>query len=240
MNIKIILDKATNFTLNRLSELIGILLVVTSIILMISLISYSPEDPNFIFNNEAQINNLLGFKGSVVSDVLFQSIGLISILLSVTIFITGINVLRSKHTIILIENLFFSILYCLCCSLFFTFFYSESFWLSINGNGGFIGKFLEKSFIFSIIDINQKFSFYFFIIFIFILFLLSINFNPKKFLLFIKSLKKFIFIKNKNIEKFKEIKTSSSYENNSLTQENFSFSKEKTENIKKKSSIYLQ
>ena len=160
MEFKKIANNSFDFVIKRFIELLGFCIAILGLMLFIALLSYSPEDPNFIFNNEAQINNLLGFKGSVVSDVLFQSIGLISILLSVTIFITGINVLRSKHTIILIENLFFSILYCLCGSLFFTFFYSESFWLSINGNGGFIGKFLEKSFIFSIIDINQKFSFF--------------------------------------------------------------------------------
>ena len=99
MNIKIILDKATNFTLNRLSELIGILLVVTSIILMISLISYSPEDPNFIFPDNINIKNLLGIRGSYVSDIFYQSIGLISLLIPISIFFIGINIFRKKKYI---------------------------------------------------------------------------------------------------------------------------------------------
>ena len=107
MNIKIILDKATNFTLNRLSELIGILLVVTSIILMISLISYSPEDPNFIFPDNINIKNLLGIRGSYVSDIFYQSIGLISLLIPISIFFTGINIFRKKNILIIIESLFF-------------------------------------------------------------------------------------------------------------------------------------
>ena len=43
MNIKNILDKTGSFLLKRLSELIGASLLVLSILLLISLISYSPE-----------------------------------------------------------------------------------------------------------------------------------------------------------------------------------------------------
>ena len=67
--------------------------------LLAALLTYSPEDPNFIFTKEAEIKNILGFNGSVVSDIFFQSIGLTSILIAVTIFITGINVVRNKKTI---------------------------------------------------------------------------------------------------------------------------------------------
>ena len=46
MNIKIVFDKVANFTLKRLAELIGLLLLALSILLLASLITYSPEDPN--------------------------------------------------------------------------------------------------------------------------------------------------------------------------------------------------
>ena len=58
MNIKIVFDKVANFTLKRLSELIGLLLLALSILLLISLITYSPEDPNFIFPNNSEIKNI--------------------------------------------------------------------------------------------------------------------------------------------------------------------------------------
>ena len=87
MEFKKIAKNSFDFVVRRFIELLGFCIAILGLMLFIALLSYSPEDPNFIFNNEAQINNLLGFKGSVVSDVLFQSIGLISILLSVTIFI---------------------------------------------------------------------------------------------------------------------------------------------------------
>ena len=49
MIIKNYINKIGDFIIKRLSELVGIFLIVVSILLFISLISYSPEDPNFIF-----------------------------------------------------------------------------------------------------------------------------------------------------------------------------------------------
>ncbi len=237
MEFKKIAKNSFDFVINRFIELLGFCVSIIGLMLLISLLSYSPEDPNFIFTGENEIKNILGFKGSVVSDIFFQSIGLISILVAITIFVTGINVLRSKNTIILIENLFFIVLYSLCGSLFFTIFYSESFWLSINGNGGFIGKFLEGSFISSIIDLNKNLYFYFLIVIIFILFLFSINFHSKKFLLFMKNFIKIIFRRRKQLQDFDEeinqTNTILHEENTNLTQENFSFLKARKENVKK-------
>jgi len=237
MEFKKIAKNSFDFLINRFIELLGFCISIIGFVLLISLISYSPEDPNFLFTGEKEIKNILGFRGSFVSDIFFQSIGLISILVSITIFITGINIFRTKNTIILLENLFFTVLYSLFGSLFFTFFYSESFWLSINGNGGFVGKFLEGNFIFSIIDLNQKIYFYLLILIILIFFLLSINFHPKKFILFIKSLARIKFLKKKEVqtsnEEVKEADTFFQQDNETLTQENFSFSTGKKESVRK-------
>ena len=237
MEFKKITKNSFDFLINRFIELLGFCICIIGFVLLISLISYSPEDPNFLFTGEKEIKNILGFRGSFVSDIFFQSIGLISILVAITIFITGINIFRTKNTIILLENLFFTVLYSLFGSLFFTFFYSESFWLSINGNGGFVGKFLEGNFIFSIIDLNQKIYFYLLILIIFIFFLLSINFHPKKFILFIKSLARIKFLKKKEVqtsnEEVKEVDAFFQQDNETLTQENFSFSTGKKESVRK-------
>ena len=236
MEFKKIVKNSFDFVINRLIELLGFCITIIGLLLLISLISYSPEDPNFIFTGEKEIKNVLGFKGSIISDIFFQSIGLTSILIAITIFITGINIFISKKTIILLENLFFTVLYSLFGSLFFTLFYSDSFWLSINGNGGFVGKFLEGNYIFSIIDFNQKIYFYFLILIILSLFLLSINFRPKEFLFFLKSSIKIIFSRKKQEKVFdEEIKETDNIfteDNKNLKQENFSFSKAKKENIK--------
>ena len=52
--------------------------------LIAALVTYSPDDPNFIFPENTQIKNLLGFQGSFISDLFFQSVGLVSYLISFT------------------------------------------------------------------------------------------------------------------------------------------------------------
>jgi len=106
MNIKDLSKKSLDFTIKRVAEIIGILLICISILFFLSLISYSPEDPNFIFKEKTEINNILGFQGSHISDLFFQSIGLISYFISFTVFFTGINLLRIKKFLIIIENIF--------------------------------------------------------------------------------------------------------------------------------------
>ena len=160
MEIKKILENISNFLIKRFIEVFGLIISILSLLLLISLLSYSPEDPNFIFPNDTKINNTLGFRGSFVSDLFFQSIGLISILTSITLFITGGNIIKTKKLLIILQNLFYLILYSMVGSLFFTFYYPESFWLVINGNGGFVGKFLNETFLSSIININEKISYY--------------------------------------------------------------------------------
>ena len=192
MEIKKKFNKIVDFTLKRLAELIGLLLIISSILLFLSLISYSPEDPNFIFPENTQINNILGSKGSFTSDILYQSIGLISILIPFTIFFTGINIFKNKIFLKIIENIFFIVIYALLGTLFFSIFHEKSFWLTINGNNGFVGNLFEDSFFIDLININKEISYYILLILISITFLLSINFNLRSFILiFIKTLSLF-------------------------------------------------
>ena len=46
------------FLAKRIAEIFGFLIFLTGFILLISLISYSPEDPNFIFPDNREIKNL--------------------------------------------------------------------------------------------------------------------------------------------------------------------------------------
>tara|TARA_Y100001970_G_scaffold249970_1_gene321111 strand:+ start:3 stop:2084 length:2082 start_codon:yes stop_codon:yes gene_type:complete len=193
------ISKIGNFCIKRLAELIGLSLITISILLLISLISYSPEDPNFIFPENTIIKNLMGLRGSYISDLFFQSFGLISILIPITYFFTGINILISKTFLIIIENTFFIILYTLIGCLFFTAFHKNSFWLTINGNNGFLGDLFEENFLLGTVNSNQEISYYLLIILILLFFLKSINFK----LFFIYNLWKkipYIFSKKKEIE----------------------------------------
>ena len=191
MNLNNIVNIIVDFCIKRTAELIAIALVGISIFLLVSLVSYSPEDPNFIFPENTEINNVLGFRGSFVSDLMFQSIGLIGFLLIVTLFFTGINLFINKKFILIIDNLFFSIIYLIIGSLFFSIFYENSFWLTINGNGGFIGNSIKNSFVLKEINFNNNIYFYFFIFFILFFFLISINFKIS----YVKNLLKKIFLK---------------------------------------------
>ena len=229
MKIKNILDKITNFLLKRLSELIGLILLGFSIFLFVSLISYSPEDPNFIFPENAEIKNILGAKGSYTSDILYQSIGLISLLIPISLFFVSFLVIIEKKILIILESLFFIILYSILGAIFFTVFHTESYWLTINGNNGFVGNLFEKNFLVNFINLNHQISYIFLIILIFLFFLLSINFKFKSF----KSILK-IFYKNKKEpsssthETYEEnLVYKSDYVNNETRiQENFSFDKD--------------
>jgi S-DNA-T family DNA segregation ATPase FtsK/SpoIIIE len=155
MNIKKTANLLLNFAIKRLLEIFGILIFLIGLLLFISLFTYSPEDPNFIFPDNTQIKNLLGFKGSFISDLFFQSIGLISYLISFTFILTGINIFRKKDFFLIIENNFFAVLYSIFGTLFLTHFYSNTFSLYINGNGGFIGEYLNQTFLNSLILISE-------------------------------------------------------------------------------------
>jgi len=191
MNIKNLMKKSLDFTIKRVAEIVGILLILISILLLISLLSYSSEDPNFIFTENTEIKNLLGYRGSYISDLFFQSVGLVSFLISFTIFFTGINLIKNKHFLVIIENIFFTILYSILGSVFLTTFFVDSFFLSINGNGGFVGIFFQNTFLINLINLNKEISFFVLAILVLFIFLVSINFSIK----FVINLFKKIFIR---------------------------------------------
>ena len=196
MNIKKIANSLFNFAIKRLAEIFGILISLTGVMLFLALITYSPNDPNFVFPENTKIENLMGYRGSFISDLFFQSVGLIAYLIPITFMFTGINIIRSKEFFLFIENNFFTILYLIFGTLFFSQYYSDKYSLYINGNSGFVGKYLNQSFIGSITSINDKIFFYILIFITLIFFLISLNFSPKKFSEFIKKIFKFISKKN--------------------------------------------
>ena len=200
MIIKNYINKIVDFTLKRLAELTGLFLIIISILLLISLASYSPGDPTFIFPENQEIRNILGIKGSFVADIFFQSIGLISFLIPFSLFFTGISIAINKNLIIIIESIFYIIVYILLASLFFSIFYKESYWLIINGNNGFVGNLMSESIFINLLNINKTTSYYLLIFFIFLFFLLSSSFKISHIYIFFKFFKKLLFSKKDNLE----------------------------------------
>ena len=119
MEIKKILENTSNFLIKRFIEVFGLFISILSTLLLIALLSYSPEDPNFIFPDNTKIENILGFRGSLVADLFFQSIGLISILISITFFFTGCNIIRTKKLLLILQNSFYLVLLKTCIKKFF-------------------------------------------------------------------------------------------------------------------------
>ena len=195
MKLKILANNVINFGINRVIEIIGMAILITGTLLLASLITYSPDDPNFIFPKDTEIKNILGFRGSFISDIFFQSFGVIALLIPFSLIVSGINIIINKKIFLLIESIFYTILYSLFASLFFSFFYPIAFKLYINGNGGFVGKYLETTFLNSIISINSQISYYIAVLLILILFLISIQFKMNSFYKFIKKIFKFLFSK---------------------------------------------
>ena len=206
MNIKKVLITAYDFIVKKLIEIFGIIIIILSIWLLLALVSYSPNDPNFIFHQNTEIKNFLGFKGSFAADLFFQSIGLISYLIPITLIFTGIHIFKFKDFFLLIENFFYLVLYSIVSSLFFGYFYLNAFTLYIHGNGGFVGNYLNKTFLNILIKNYENFFYFFLIIIISLLFLLSINFSPKRFGSFVnKIFNSFNKNKQKNYTNEKEI-----------------------------------
>ena len=196
MEIKRLTKNAINFSINRFIEIIGSSIVIIGLLLIISLISFSPEDPNFIFPENTEIKNFFGFRGSFIADLFFQSFGLIALLVPFSFIFLGINIVLNKKFFLIIESNFYTILYLLFGSLFFSIFYPTAFKLYINGNGGFIGKYLETTFLNFLINLNPSFCYYILIFLIIIFFLISIQFKINYFYKFIKKIYLFLFIKN--------------------------------------------
>ena len=137
MKIKHLANNVLNFSINRVIEILGLCVLIIGFLLLVSLVSFSPDDPNFIFPKNTEIKNLLGFRGSFIADLFFQSFGLIAFLIPLSLICTGINIIYNKRLFLIIESFFYTIVYSLLGSLFFSIYYPNAFKLYINGNGGF-------------------------------------------------------------------------------------------------------
>ena len=242
MNIKNIANFILIFTINRLIEIFGIVISLIGLILFIALISYSPSDPNFIFPDNTTIKNFLGFQGSYTSDLFFQSVGLISFLIPVSLIFTGVNIFKKKEIFLLIENTFFIIIYSIVGSLFFNVFYNNSYDLYINGNGGFIGNYVGGEVLKNFLVNYKNLSYYFLIFLTLSFFLISINFNLKN---FIKTSKKITEIisnrKSRNYTNKNEIINEyiPQEEIKNLIQEDLPFIKAEKEQLSKKTKFII-
>ena len=205
MDINKLSNSILNFIKKRLIEILGLIISTLGILLFLSLISYSPEDPNFIFPENYEIKNFLGFRGSFVSDLFFQSLGLITFLIPISFIAIGLSIIRIKKILFAIENVFYIVVYSALGAFFFNHYYKDAFKLYINGNCGFVGKYLNETFLSLIVKANESISFYILILVILFFFLLSTNFNIKSFILIVKKIHGLFKKENKNYTNENEV-----------------------------------
>ena len=242
MEIKKLANNIFNFGIRRFIELMALATSLIGLLLLISVISYSPEDPNFIFPNDTVIKNILGFYGSFISDIFLQSFGLISFLIPFSLIFTGVNIFFNKKILTVIESLFYITLYSFLGSLFYSVYYSESFKLYINGNGGFIGNYLKTTSLSSLINLNIQFSYYTILLVVLILFLMSVQFKILSFFKLTKKMFGFLFTKkSKNYTHKNEIINEfiPQEEIQNLIQEDLPFIKNDGKNSNKRIKFYL-
>ena len=171
-----ILTKINSILKNRLIELLGISLMLLSIFLLLSIASYSPGDPNFIYTPEnTEIKNIGGFYGSVISDFLLQSLGLISFFITFNLFYWGLKITTQKTISNLIAKNFYLLIYIIFGTVFFSIFYNDSFWLIDNGNGGFVGHAINKNIYFFTPLIENQYVIYTLFLLAIIFFILSLG-----------------------------------------------------------------
>ena len=151
-------------------------MILISIFLLISIISYSPSDPNFIYTAESvEIKNIGGFYGSVISDFLLQSLGLISFFLTLNLFYWGKEMIIKKKIDNFINKIFFTLIYIILGTTVLNILYNNSFWLIDNGNGGFVGLTIKESIYHITPLIENQYTIYGLILLTFIFFIVSLS-----------------------------------------------------------------
>ena len=176
-----ILANINNFVRNRLVEFLGVVLIFISIFLLASIASYSPSDPNFIYTPEnTEIKNVMGFYGSVISDFLLQSLGLISIFLVINFFYWGIKLTTKKTISNFIAKIFFTFAYIVFGTIILSVLYNDSYWLIDNGNGGFVGRAIKENIYYFAPLIENRYLINGLILLAIIFFILSLSIKPNE------------------------------------------------------------
>ena len=231
------LNSLTNFLKKRTIELVGLLLVFISIALSISFITYSPSDPSFIYGKQdLEINNFFGIYGSLISDFLLQSFGLISFLLLITLLSWGFRLIKEKNLQKIIFKVFFLVLYLIFGCTFLYTSYNNSFWLIDNGNSGFTGELIYNFLNNFVPQIQHKIFSYtlLFLTAVFFVFATEIN--------FLKLLKNLFRVLLLLFTRKKKLETNNDYANinaqinisEDKPQQSFPFEQQKDSNISKR------
>jgi S-DNA-T family DNA segregation ATPase FtsK/SpoIIIE len=81
----------------RLNEVIGFLLLSLGLVLLLSLVSYHTQDPSFDTSAVSRPLNLVGYPGSYLSDLCFQTFGAAAFVLPFLSFLLAWKWIRSEE-----------------------------------------------------------------------------------------------------------------------------------------------
>lgn len=121
----------------------GIILITIGLLILLSLISYSPKDPSINNATAKEVHNWIGRFGAYTSDLLFFSIGLCAFLIPIFFILTGVRIIKELSINALPLTISWLILSIISGSVFIhiVFPLKEKWWRS--GIGGMVGDFLH-------------------------------------------------------------------------------------------------
>ena len=91
MKVKLLVDNP------RLSEMVGLLLLLLAVATFLALISYSPVDPSTNVATDAErATNWMGLPGAFLADLILQSVGLVGLLIPVAIAAMAVHRIRNS------------------------------------------------------------------------------------------------------------------------------------------------
>ena len=135
---------------------LGILLFFSSVFILLSVITYSKNDPSFRNANDGEIANLFGKFGSYLADSLHVAIGVTMLTLPIFLFAWSSRFLFSNGPIYLFKRIILLPLFIGFFSVFLSTNTPPNYWSFEYGLGGIFGDtFLKKILLYQPIEINQ-------------------------------------------------------------------------------------
>jgi S-DNA-T family DNA segregation ATPase FtsK/SpoIIIE len=125
----------------RLNEIVGFLLLLAGLALLLSLVSYHTQDPSLNTASSARPLNLVGYPGSYLADLFFQTFGAAAFLFPLLTFLLSWKWIRSEELEAGGVKIFGSVLLTLALSAVFSFVPLRLFGGTV-GIGGILGLML--------------------------------------------------------------------------------------------------
>ncbi len=129
------ITKATS----RYNELVAIILLALAMLVFLCLITYSPSDWSFNTSSSQKTQNWIGVVGAVISDLLFQIIGLSAYIFPALLGLIAWRVFRAESLIPRVSKVIGFLFFIVSASALISLF---------NLQGGIVGAFFSKAFVY--------------------------------------------------------------------------------------------